>query len=89
MVTKVWESEKRGRTPLQKWQFKIQRRRRFLRGWAKNISGSYKKEKESIIKKADELDKRAENQTLSDAELDPKNCLKQRLVQMLREEEIK
>lgn len=60
MVAQVWNEETRGQTPLQKWQFKIQRLRQFLRGWAKNTSGTYRKEKQEIIKKADELDKKAE-----------------------------
>jgi hypothetical protein len=74
---------------MQKWQHKIQRLRQFLRGWAKNTSGAYKKEKEEIIKKADELDKKAETQVLTAHELDLKHCLKQRLAHLLREEEIK
>lgn len=40
MVEEVWRNEKKGRTPLQKWQFKIQRVCQFLRGWAKNTRGS-------------------------------------------------
>jgi len=43
LVVDVWKKEMRGRTPLQHWQSKIQRFRQFLRGWAKNVSGKYKK----------------------------------------------
>src|SRR6266540_5586713 len=36
MVRDIWISEFRGKTPLERWQNKIRRVRRFLRGWAKN-----------------------------------------------------
>jgi hypothetical protein len=78
MVTQVWQNESRGITPLQKWQFKIQKVRQFLRGWAKNTSGTYKKEKEEIMK-ANELDKKAETHVLSAQEINLKQCLKQHL----------
>jgi hypothetical protein len=47
VVTEVWKKENRGTTPMQKWQNKIRRLRQFLRGWAKNMNGAYKKEKRS------------------------------------------
>jgi hypothetical protein len=47
MVSDVWNEEKRGETPMQKWQNKIKRLRQFLRGWSKNMSGAYKKKSRS------------------------------------------
>ena len=89
LVVDVWKKEMRGRTPLQHWRSKIQRFRQFLRGWAKNVSGQYKKEKAELIGKADDLDKKAESQPLSSREVDLKNFYKERLTFLLREEEIK
>jgi hypothetical protein len=43
------------------WQSKICRLRQHLTGWAKNISGQYKKEDKEILKTLDTLDKKAEN----------------------------
>jgi hypothetical protein len=40
------------------WQNKIRALRKYLRGWANNINGAYKKEKKEIISKLDELDKK-------------------------------
>jgi hypothetical protein len=60
-----------------------------LRGWTKNISGQYKKEKKEILNTVDILDKKAENIPLQPEELNLKQCLKNRLTQLLREEEIK
>jgi hypothetical protein len=45
MVRDVWHSVLVEGTPLERWQAKIRRLRQCLRGWAKNVSGAYKKEK--------------------------------------------
>jgi mannosylglycoprotein endo-beta-mannosidase len=63
--------------------------RQFLRGWAKNTSGSNKKEKKEILQKLDILDRKAESNELSSQEIDTKNFLQNRLAAMLREEEIR
>jgi hypothetical protein len=64
MVSEVWSKETRGSTPMQRWQNKIRRLRQFLRGWAKNMNGAYKKEKQELLRKAEELDKKVESQLL-------------------------
>jgi hypothetical protein len=89
LVAGVWNKETKGGTPLKRWQHKIQRVRKFLRGWARNTTGNYKKEKVDLIKKAEELDIKAKTQVLSFSELDLKYCLKEHLAQLLREEELK
>jgi hypothetical protein len=45
LVVEVWTKENKGTSPMQKWQNKIRRLRQFLRVWAKNMNGVYKKEK--------------------------------------------
>jgi hypothetical protein len=89
LVVDVWNNKLRGKMLLQKWKNEIQRLRQFLRGWAKNVRGNYKKEKAELIRKADELVKKAEMQPLSDREIDRKSYFKERLILLLREEEIK
>jgi hypothetical protein len=74
---------------LDTWQKKIRRLRQFLRGWAKNTSGTYKKEKQQLLDKLDALDKKAEKQNLQQAEIDLKHVLHDRLADLLREEELK
>jgi hypothetical protein len=54
----------------------------------KNANGQYKKEKE-IMNKLEQLDKKAKGTMLSPQEVDAKHCLNARLMQLLREEEIK
>jgi hypothetical protein len=68
---------------------KIRRLRQYLRGWAKNVSGAYKKEKKTPLNKLDELDKKAENSLLHETELNLKHVLNERLVELLQEEELK
>ena len=78
-----------GNTPMERWQAKIRRLRQHLRGWAKNTSGTYNKEKKEILNKLDFLDRRAESTCLTAQEIDLKHTLQNKLAQMLREEEIK
>lgn len=40
-----------------KWQNKIRRLRQFLKGWAANMNAAYTKEKQELLRKADESDK--------------------------------
>uniref|UniRef100_C6JRS1 DUF4283 domain-containing protein n=1 Tax=Sorghum bicolor TaxID=4558 RepID=C6JRS1_SORBI len=76
-------------SPIQRWQAKIRRLRQYLKGWAKNVSGAYKKEKTTIVNKLDELDKKAETSVLTNSELDLKYVLNNRVAELLREEELK
>jgi hypothetical protein len=89
MVKNIWLNEKAGSMPMEKWQAKIRRLRQHLRGWVKNVSGAYKKEKKDLLDKLDSLDKKAEHTLLSCQEWDLKCCLNNRLAQLLREEEVK
>jgi len=61
VVIDSWRQSCNGISPLEIWQIKIRRLRQFLRGWAKNKSGHYKKEKKDLISKLDVLDKKIKN----------------------------
>jgi hypothetical protein len=88
-VVEVWQPESQGSTSIKIWQNKIRSLRRYLRGWTKNMNGTYRKEKNDILNKMEQLDKKAEMTMLSPQELDVKHCLKISLMQLLREEEVK
>jgi hypothetical protein len=45
MVQDIWSCGYQVTDPMQKWQTKIRRSKQHHRGWAKNVSGAYKKEK--------------------------------------------
>jgi outer membrane protein TolC len=89
MVKEICESGTDEEDSMRRWQYKIRRLRKQLRGWAKNVSGVNKKEKKGLLDKLDMLDKRAEASLLSAQEANLKQCLHNRLSQLLREEEIK
>jgi len=89
VVERSWKSDCEENTALYIWQNKIRRLRQFLRCLCKNKSGHYRKEKKELISKLDMLDKKAETQTLHQWEVDLKQTPKSRLIQLLREEEIK
>jgi len=88
MVANIWRQECHGTTSMQRWQNKIIRLRQYLRGWAKHTAGAYKQEKKRLIAGLDELDKKAETTILTDNEINLKYYLKERLISLLREEEI-
>ena len=67
MICDIWQSVQQGSNPLETWQKKIRRLQQFLWGWAKNTSGTYKKEKQQLLDKLDVLDKKAEKQNLEQA----------------------
>jgi len=89
MVKNVWQETVVNGSPIERWQTKIRKLHQHLRGWARNVSGSYKKEKKDILNKLDDLDKKAESATLSQPELDLKHVLNVKLAELLREEELK
>jgi hypothetical protein len=70
LVAAEWAAGPVGKFPIQTWQNKIRHLRRFLRGWAKNLSGKYKKEKERLLNIIDALDIKAETMPLSISEPD-------------------
>jgi hypothetical protein len=88
LVANIWRREKKGATCIEIWQNKLRYLRKYLRGWAKNENDTYKREKQELMEKIEQLDKKAEQTVLLPQEVDLKNCLKQRLIQLLRKEEM-
>jgi hypothetical protein len=89
LVVHEWAAGPIGKTPIETWQNKIRHLRNFLRGWAKNLSGKYKKEKERLLMLIDFLDIKAETCPLTERErLDLKQANDQ-LNKIRRDEEIK
>jgi hypothetical protein len=63
--------------------------RQFLRGWAHNLSGNYKKEKKHLLDIIDSLDIKAETVPLSESERTCKKEANERLLSLRRDEESK
>jgi hypothetical protein len=79
IVRDIWTHTVVGSTSMERWQGKIHRLRQYWIGWAKNISGQYKKGKKQILNILD---------TLQAEEIDIKQCLNNRLAHLLREEDL-
>jgi hypothetical protein len=89
MVIKEWWSISHGNSPMDKWQNKIRHLRSFVRGWAKNISNVYKKERDRLLALIDMLDKKAEINHLSNAKRDSVCDANDKLASLRRDEETK
>jgi hypothetical protein len=89
MIRDIWSNTITGQTPMERWQGRIRRLRQHLRGWAKNMSGQYKKEKKEILNILDGLDKKSKTVPLQPQEIDLKQFLNNMLAELLREEKIK
>jgi hypothetical protein len=74
---------------MEKWQNKIRHVRSFLRGWAKNLSSEYKKEKERLLILIDNLDRRAEVTPLNDIDRTSLRQANEKLANLRRYEESK
>jgi hypothetical protein len=89
-IVKVeWEAETRGNSPIAIWQNKIRHLRRFLKGWAKCLSGQYKKQKEKLLLLIDELDLKAEYIPLDNVERTKLRKANDDLTKLRRDEESK
>ena len=89
MVKKEWLSISNGKSSMERWQNKIRHLRRYLRGWAKNLSSEYKKEKERLLNLIDSLDKQAEFTPLIKSDRDKLREANFCLAKFRREEESK
>jgi hypothetical protein len=68
LIAREWGSVTHGHNPLVLWQNKIRHLQKKLKGWAKNLSGFYKKEKCRLLELIDRLDLKAESTPLTIAE---------------------
>ena len=89
MIAAEWAAVSRGDTPIERWQNKIRHLRRFLKGWAKNLSGKYRKEKERLLAIIDELDLKAESVLRSVSEREKLKDANERITRLRRDEETK
>jgi mannosylglycoprotein endo-beta-mannosidase len=89
MVANEWAAVAQGASPIQTWQKKIRHLRRYLRGWAKNLSGKYKTEKQRLLSIIDTLDIQAESNPLSALEREQLKRAHKCLNRLRRDEEQK
>jgi hypothetical protein len=89
MVKEILESVNNEEDSMRRWHSKIRILQQYLMGWTKNVSRMNKKEKKGLLDNLDLLDKKSEASLLSTQEVDLKQCLHNRLSQLLREDELK
>jgi exonuclease III len=89
MVAHQWNAIHCGKTPMEVWQNKVRHLRNFLRGWARNESSVYKKEKERLLKIIDGLDLKAENIPLNSSERETLKEANEKIAMLRRDEESK
>jgi exonuclease III len=89
IIAREWNSVSHGDTPIDIWQNKIRNLRRFLRGWAKNMSSLYKKERDRLLLLIDTLDKKAESIPLNGYERGQLKDANMTLAKLRRDEESK
>lgn len=65
MVKESWSAPTYCKHDVDKWQEKVRRFRRHVRGWHLNVEGRYKKARKEILILLDELDKKSEITSLS------------------------
>jgi hypothetical protein len=89
MIKREWNSVTSGFNPIDIWLNKLRHIRKFLKGWAKNQSGNYKREKERLLNIIDHLDIIAETTPLSSQEREELKKANEGLRKLRREEESK
>jgi hypothetical protein len=85
----IWTNTLKGRNSVQRWNNKLSALRRFIRGWAAQINGEYKKKKSDLQNTICSLDVQAEVRDLNVEELECLSQARENLIKLLREEEIK
>jgi hypothetical protein len=89
MVAKEWNSVTTGANAIGIWQNKIRHVRQYLRGWAKNLSGNYRLEKEQLLSVIDILDRKAELCPLDEEERKSLRNAMDKVTKLRRDEESK
>jgi hypothetical protein len=89
MVKKEWESVFHGSAPMEIWQNKVRHLRNFLRGWGRNQTSIYKKEKERLLHIIDMLDRKVETVPLSVSERETMRKPNESVLKLRRDEESK
>jgi hypothetical protein len=89
MVAREWASISVGDNAMEIWQNKIRHLRQYLRGWARNLCGQYKIEKDRLLNIVEILDCKAETVPLDAQERHTMRKANDDLAKVRRDEESK
>jgi uncharacterized protein (DUF2249 family) len=87
-VTEIWVRQVSAKNVVDKWCIKINRVKKFLKGWGQNIKGHSKKHKKILKEELMNLEKMEEERSLSATLLERKTQIQTELLRMLEEEEL-
>jgi hypothetical protein len=73
---------------VKKWYIKLNRVKKFLKGWGINLKGQVKKHKLLLQKEPSKLEEQEEERVLSANLLDRKTFIQSELMRLLEEEEL-
>jgi hypothetical protein len=86
-VQEIWEKEVTAKNAVEMWYIKLNRVKKFLKGWGINIKGQNKRYKEILQKELGEIEK-MEEVTLTAQILERKTSIQTELLKILEEEEL-
>jgi hypothetical protein len=84
----IWNREVIAKNAVEKWCIKLNRVKKFLKGWGQNIKGYNRRYKNTLKSELAELEKRKEEGSLTAFMLRKKNFIQTELWRILEEEEI-
>jgi hypothetical protein len=87
-VTEVWGKEVAAKNAVEKWQIKLNRVKKFMRGWGQNIKGYSKRYKNTLKEELMSLEKEEEKGSLPTPLLERKTFIQTELMRILEEEEL-
>lgn len=89
VVEQVWNSCNINGSSIDKWQWRLQKMRKKLKGWNMNWEGMYKRKKHEIMEKIEDIDKKCEAYGMTILERKERGDLEEELKKVVREDRLK
>lgn len=89
VVEQVWNSYNINGSSIDKWQWRLQKMRKKLKGWNMNWEGMYKRKKHEIMEKIEDIDKKCEAYGMTILERKERGDLEEELKKVVREDRLK
>jgi hypothetical protein len=87
-ISEIWNREITTKNAMEKWCIKMNRVKKFLKGWGQNIKGRNRRYKNILKNELTEIEKKEEEENLTVIMLRRKNFIQTELWRVLEEEEI-
>ncbi|CAN6252305.1 unnamed protein product [Urochloa humidicola] len=87
-VKEIWGVEVFAKNAVEKWHIKLNRLRKFLKGWGQNLKGQTRRYRKILEKELTNLEKQEEDLILPQNLLDRKTFIQTELLRLMEEEEL-